>query len=68
MGHHINSIGKFQSDKHPDLKPDRILLSFKDPQAWSALAALAESYHTVDPELSDDIRTRIRSIRIEQEA
>ena len=63
MGHHIDNQGRFQSDKYPDLAPDKIVLSFRDPCALLALAVLAERYETVDVELSNDIRERLRTIR-----
>lgn len=63
MGHHIDEQGRFQSDRHPDLQPDKIIVSFKHPEAWPALAALAESYEQRDPELAEDIRARLRSLR-----
>ena len=62
MGHHINSEGRFQSDKYPDLPPDKIVLSFKDPRARNALIALAADYQTTDPDLSDDIAMRMWSL------
>ena len=63
MGHHIDEEGRFQSDKYPDLPPDKIIISFKHPQAWKGLVIIAEDYRAIDPELADDILTRIRSIR-----
>ena len=63
MGHHIDHQGRFQSDKHPDLAPDKIIVSFKDPRAQKALVILADDYRDTDPELSDDILTRVRSLR-----
>ena len=63
MGHHINEEGRFQSDKYPDLDPDKIVLSFKDPNAHGALRNLAYHYDKTDPELADDIRLRLRTIR-----
>lgn len=63
MGHHINQNGEFQSDKHPDLPPDKIILSFKDPRAHGALLALAEGYMATDLEFSDDIRARVTSVK-----
>lgn len=60
MGHHIDSEGRFQSDKYPDLAPDKIVLSFKDPAARKALVILAADYEKIDPDLSNDILTRIR--------
>ncbi len=65
MGHHINDKGQFQSDKYPELAPDKIVLSFKDPRARPALTVLALGYGHKDTELSDDIRERLRTIRKE---
>ena len=61
MGHHIDSKGRFQSDKYPDLAPDKIVLSFKDPRAQHALITLAAAYLDADPGLSEDICSRLRS-------
>lgn len=60
MGRHINSNGQFQSDKYPDLPPDKIILSFKDSIARLALVVYAEN--TNDVELAEDLMTRVRSI------
>ncbi len=62
MGHHIDAEGRFQSDKHPELPPDRIRLSFLRPESQRALWALADDYEEVDAELSSDIRQRLRSL------
>ena len=62
MGHHINAAGESQSDKYPELKPDKIVVSFKHPEAWPALEALADGYEYKDPELAADIRQRLRAI------
>lgn len=62
MAHHINADGQFQSDRHPDLPPDKIVLSFKDPLAWAALSVVAAAYEIKDPELSADIRARVEQI------
>ncbi len=62
MGHHIDSEGRFQSDRHPDLAPDKIVLSFKDPVARRALWALALDYQATDPDLAEDIQERLQSI------
>ena len=65
MGKHIDSSGRFQSDKFPDLEPDHIVLSFKDEAARQALAVFCQ--HTKDQELADDILKRIETIlRAEQ--
>ena len=63
MGHHLNEKGEFQSDKYPDLPPDRIVLSFHDPRARTALRMLAYAYHGVAGEdLSDDITARLDAL------
>ncbi len=62
MGHHITETGQFQSDKHPDLPVDTVRISFRDPLARSALAALAVAYNNVDHEFSSDIRERLSTI------
>ena len=62
MSHHIDEQGRFQSDKHPDLPPDRIRLSFERKLSHPALAALAEAYEDVDPRLAADIRARLRTV------
>ena len=62
MGHHIDKEGRFQSDKYPDLPPDKIVLSFKDRRAWRALETLAEEYQYDDAELAGDISERLRVI------
>lgn len=62
MGNHIDSQGHFQSDLHPNLKPDRIVLSFKDPLARRALRALAVDYREADSDLARDIQKRLMSI------
>ncbi len=61
MGHHINNEGRFQSDKYPDLPPDKIVLSFKDPVARDALALYA--FRTTDDELANDIAERLKTIK-----
>lgn len=63
MGHHIDKQGRFQSDKYPDLPPDKIVLSFNDPLARDALLVLAQSYSGADPELTADIRQRLEKPR-----
>jgi hypothetical protein len=37
MCHHLNALGQFQSDLYPDMLPDEIVLSFRDPAAIEAL-------------------------------
>jgi len=64
MGHHIDSKGRFQSDKYPELAPDKIVLSFKDPVARYALRYYAASCK--DRELVNDILERIEAIESEE--
>ena len=64
MGHHIDAKGRFQSDKHPDLAPDKIVLSFKDVCARRALRGFA--LQTKDVELAANILTRLDSIVVEE--
>ncbi len=59
MGHHINDKGQFQSDRHPDLPPNKIILSFRDPAAREAL--LLYSRKTSDAELASDIYAAIEN-------
>ena len=64
MGHHINKEGQFQSDKYPDLPPDKIILSFKDTNAKLALAFYVNSVlkYGGDKELAEDIQTRLETL------
>lgn len=59
MGHHINAIGQFQSDKYPDLAPDKIIISFKDKRTHKGLRQIANDYKGTDSELADDINFRL---------
>ena len=63
MGHHINDKGQFVSDKYPYLKPDHVILSFRDPAARLGLKILANT--TRDIEFGKDIKTRLKSIQKE---
>jgi hypothetical protein len=65
MGHHIDDDGCFQSDKHPELPPDRIRLSFENPLSHPALWVLAESYQDEDRELATDIRSRLLALKFD---
>jgi len=56
VAHHINSLGQFQSDKHPDLPPNRIRLSLEAPLSMRALLVLAHDYSKKDVGLASDIR------------
>ncbi len=63
MGHHIDEHGRFRSDLHEGLAPDKVIVSFKDQRAHRSLLQLADDYQSTDPGFSADIRTRVRSIR-----
>ena len=54
MGHHLTSDGRFQSDKYPELPPNKIVLSFNDPAARVAL--LVYVLLTEDRGLAEDLR------------
>ncbi len=62
MGHHIDDDGRFQSDKHPELPPDRIRLSFEREASQRALWVLSEDYASIDPGLAEDIQSRLLSL------
>jgi len=53
MGHHINKDGEFQSDKHPELPPNKIALDFRD--AFARLPILMYAQSIMDEELAMDI-------------
>lgn len=59
MGHHINSDGDFQSDKHPDLPPNKIALDFRDIHARPCLILYASL--TLDRELKEDILAGLKN-------
>lgn len=61
-GHHINPAGEFQSDKHPDLPPDRLRVNISRPENWPALLLLADAYQEKDAEFADDLRGRILAL------
>lgn len=60
MGHHIDAKGRFQSDKYPELGPDKIVLSFRDKAARLALYVFASE--TQDRELGEDVRRRLDAL------
>lgn len=64
MGDHIDSEGRFQSDKFPDLAPDKIVLSFKDPAARPHILGYATDCE--DRELAADIQERMFTISMEE--
>lgn len=62
MGHHINDKGEFQSDKHPDLPPDRLRVNITNPRSTRALLILADDYQGHDAEFADDLRNRVLAL------
>lgn len=59
MAHHLNKNGDFQSDKFPELAPNKIVLSFKDSAARKALGVFIRE--TTDRELAADIETVLKN-------
>lgn len=74
MAEHINLTGQFESDKYAVwnlargewVTPDKVVLSFHDPRAVSAIKLFAAS--TDDAELAADIKTRLRVVENEMRA
>jgi len=63
VSHHINKKGQFQSDKYPELPPDKIILSFNDSDARLVLYHYASlACMRGDKDLGRDIISRIKSI------
>ena len=60
MSRHVNTLGQFQSDQYPDMLPDKIVLSFRDPAAIEALHAFAEL--TEDDDLAVALVKRLDAI------
>lgn len=60
MRYHLNAFGQFQSDQYPDMLPDEIVLSFRDPAAIEALHAFADL--TDDDDLAVAIVKRLDAI------
>lgn len=63
MGHHIDSEGRFQSDKYPDLGPDKFVLNLRDPEARAAITTYVSICK--DRELATDLIQRMRVLRFE---
>ena len=61
MGQNINEAGFFQSDKHPELKENQVILNFKDEYAQQALEVYA--VHCEDQEFAQDIIAGINAVR-----
>ena len=68
MGHHINAKGRFQSDKYPELPPDKVVISLKDPRTQEGLRIIAVQYQDDgDKEFGDDLLFRISALVEEAE-
>ena len=55
MGHHLDANGDFQSDKHPELKPNRVLVNLENPLSARGMLRLAQDYHDTDEEFAEDV-------------
>jgi hypothetical protein len=64
MSHRFNALDQFQSDQYPNLAPDEIVLSFRDPAAMAALHAFADL--TDDDDLAVAIVKRLDAIADEK--
>jgi hypothetical protein len=58
--HQLNTLGQFQSDQFPNMRPDEIVLSFRDPAAIVVLHAFADL--TDDNDLAVAIVKRLDAI------
>ncbi len=61
MSNYITTEGHFQSDTHPELPPDKIIFSFKDPEAHGALELYAKT--TANHELGEAILKRLKEMK-----
>ena len=75
MGHHRDAEGRFQSDKHPGLKPDRVQINMGRERSWPCVAALAAGYAYESPdedlpppklEFAHDVADRLKEIMVER--
>lgn len=59
MGHHIVNDEEgnpaFQSDKHPELPLNKVLVNLANPLSERGMRQLAEDYREKDAEFADDI-------------
>lgn len=62
MGHHFDAEGRFQSDKYPDLPPDRVAINITDPRTHQGLALIAHALHDDDPEFAEDLLQRLNTL------
>lgn len=60
MGHHIDDQGQFQSDKYPELGPDKVVISLKDPLTWAGPRMIAvQQQDGGDRGFGDDLLERL---------
>ena len=70
MGHHIDDEGRFQSDKYPELAPDKVVINLKDPRTWEGLRKIATEYvcrtwsSDDDREFGNDLFRRLKSLQL----
>lgn len=64
MGHHIDDQGRFQSDKFPDLPPDKVIINLTDPKTRTGLLMLAEAFKKDEAtkEFGEDLEQRVRQL------
>lgn len=60
MGAHIDSEGRFQSDKYPTCPPGKVPLSVNDTSAQDLLWEYAQRRRYVDAEFSADLEAALR--------
>lgn len=73
MGHHIDEKGRFQSDKYPELGPDKVVISLKDRRTWEGLRMIATAYcatrnrdrRAEEREFGKDLLARLDSLSTE---
>lgn len=67
MGHHIDAEGRFQSDKYPELAPDKVVISLKDSRTWAGLRVIAVAYCTNSGadarEFGSDLFQRVKDLQ-----
>lgn len=65
MGAHLDSQGRFQSDKYPTCPADKVPLSVNDKDAQPFLWAYAELHRARDAEFANDLQARLRAVGFE---
>lgn len=62
-GQHIDEQGRFQSDKYPELAPDKVVINLKHPEAWPGLLLIAQAYADRYLEFGEDLKARVLQLR-----